>query len=286
MTNIPSVLQRIIASKWQELDIAKAQQSLSEIKEQALAQHASGDYLSRGFAQALRHAWQLNQVGIIAEIKQASPSKGIISPNFDPIAIAKGYQQAGASCLSVLTDVQYFKGHDDYLIAVKNACDLPVLRKDFMVDAYHIYQSYLLGADCVLLIVACLDDDALHQLHGLAIDFGMDVLIEVHTASELERALQLPFTKHNIYGINNRDLNTFNVDLAHSIRLKDQLLDRLAQHGDKALVVSESGLQTAQDLRLMQVNGIHHFLIGEQFMKTEQPANALSDMLAQLSSLA
>lgn len=286
MTNIPSVLQRIIASKWQELDIAKAQQSLSEIKEQALAQHASGDYLSRGFAQALRHAWQLNQVGIIAEIKQASPSKGIISPNFDPIAIAKGYQQAGASCLSVLTDVRYFKGHDDHLIVAKNACDLPVLRKDFMVDAYHIYQSYLLGADCVLLIVACLDDDALHQLHGLAIDFGMDVLIEVHTASELERALQLPFTKHNIYGINNRDLNTFNVDLAHSIRLKDQLLDRLAQHGDKALVVSESGLQTAQDLRLMQVNGIHHFLIGEQFMKTEQPANALSDMLAQLSSLA
>ena len=221
MTNIPSVLQRIIASKWQEIDIAKTQQSLSEIKEQALAQHASGDYLSRGFAQALRHAWQLNQVGIIAEIKQASPSKGIISPNFDPIAIAKGYQQAGASCLSVLTDVRYFKGHDDHLIVAKNTCDLPVLRKDFMVDAYHIYQSYLLGADCVLLIVACLDDDALHQLHGLAIDFGMDVLIEVHTASELERALQLPFTKHNIYGINNRDLNTFNVDLAHSIRLKD-----------------------------------------------------------------
>lgn len=297
MTNIPSVLQRIVATKWQEIETAKAQLPLADLQAQASEQHASGTHPRRGFAQALRSAaapsitpitnptTATNQVGIIAEIKKASPSKGIISPNFDPIATAKGYQQAGANCLSVLTDVQYFQGYDDYLVAVRGACDLPVLRKDFMVDAYHIYQSYVLGADCVLLIVACLDDDSLHELHGLATQLGMDVLIEMHTANELERALQLPFTPHNIYGINNRDLNTFEVDLAHSIVLKDKLLTELAQHGDEAIVVSESGLQTAQDLRLMQNNGIHHFLIGEQFMKTEQPAQALSDLLTQLHSL-
>lgn len=285
MQNIPSVLQRIVLTKQQEIAQAQSQLSLANIKNQALEQHSHGNHPRRGFAQALKNALTAGQVGIIAEIKKASPSKGIISPNFDPITTAKGYQKAGANCLSVLTDKQYFSGHDDYLKAVKKSCDLPVLRKDFMIDAYHIYQSYLLGADCVLLIVACLDDDKLSELHDLAIQLGMDVLIEVHTADELQRALKLPFSEHNIYGINNRDLNTFKVDLMHSIRLKDDLLNGLAQHGNQAIVVSESGLQNAHDLQLMHTNGIHTFLIGEQFMKTNQPAQALEHMLMAFKQL-
>lgn len=272
----PSILQKIVATKHQEIAAAKeklSQEALLDIIRQ-------NDDTPRGFANALRAVdTERGSIGVISEIKKASPSKGIICQNFDPIAIAQAYAQAGATCLSVLTDREYFLGHDDYMKAARAACDLPVLRKDFMVDDYHIIESRALGADCILLIMACLDDETVSRLHALAINLGMDVLIEIHTQDELNRALQLPKSKHNIYGINNRDLNTFKVDLAHSIRLCEQLFETL---GDDALVVSESGINDADDIHLMQNNRIHHFLIGEQFMKTDNAGNALTKLLSSV----
>ena len=192
-TAIPSVLQRIVATKHEEVAAARAAVSLEALK----AQVEADTQPRRGFADALRSA----DIGIIAEIKKASPSKGIINHNFAPALFAKQYEQAGASCLSVLTDRDYFQGDDSYLIQARESCSLPILRKDFMVDVYQIYQSYLMGADCILLIMACLDDTQVQELHALSIELGMDVLIEVHAKAELERALQLPRSAHNIYGI-------------------------------------------------------------------------------------
>lgn len=216
-SDIPSVLQRIVATKIEE--VKKAQEVLS--LEDLQAKVAADNKPRRGFAQALRAiSTEENGIGIIAEIKKASPSKGIINHNFAPALFAQQYEQAGASCLSVLTDRDYFQGDDSYLIQAANTSSLPILRKDFMIDEYQIYQSYLMGADCILLIMACLDDEQVQELHALSIKLGMDVLIEVHTKAELERALQLPRSDHNIYGINNRDLNTFDVDLQTTLDLK------------------------------------------------------------------
>lgn len=271
---VPSILQKIVATKHQEIATNKQHVSLDDLKEKIKSAPTP-----RGFAQALRAVnTQSGHIGVISEIKKASPSQGVICKNFDPIATAKGYEKAGATCLSVLTDVQYFQGHDDYLIKARQACDLPVLRKDFMVDEYHIYESRALGADCILLIMACLDDETVGRLHGLAVGLGMDVLIEIHTQDELYRALKLPKSAHNIYGINNRDLNTFKVDLAHSIRLCQELFDNI----DNALVVSESGIHGVNDIHLMQRNGIHHFLIGEQFMKTDDAGKALAKLFSEV----
>ncbi|OOS06335.1 indole-3-glycerol phosphate synthase [Moraxella cuniculi DSM 21768] len=269
----PSILQKIIATKHQEVAIAKQQKSQAELL--SIARNHS----PRGFANSLRKVDTNSQVGIIAEVKKASPSKGIISPNFDAVASAIGYQKAGATCLSVLTDRDYFQGDDQYLIDVRTAVSLPVLRKDFMVDEYQIIESAAIGADCILLIMACLDDATLKHLHQSATELGLDVLIEIHNELELERALQLPQSPANIYGINNRNLHTFEVDLAHSIRLSQSLFAAL---GDDALVVSESGINTSDDIRLMQRNNIHHFLIGEQFMRTDNAGAALSSLLADI----
>ena len=274
MTNTPSILQKIVATKFDEITAAKA-----VISQDALLEKAKS-HKPRGFANALRRIdTTKGQIGIISEVKKASPSKGIICQNFDPIIAATGYEKAGATCLSVLTDRDYFQGHDDYLIAASSAVSLPVLRKDFMVDEYQIIESAAIGADCILLIMACLDDDTVHHLHKTATDLGLDVLIEIHTQDELERALHLPKSSHNIYGINNRDLNTFQVDLEHSIRLSQQLFAAL---DEDALVVSESGLNDADDIHLMQANGIHHFLIGEQFMKTDDAGVALAKLLSTI----
>lgn len=274
MTNTPSILKKIVATKFDEITAAKA-----VISQDALLEKAKSP-TPRGFANALRRIdTTKGQIGIIGEVKKASPSKGIICQNFDPIIAATGYEKAGATCLSVLTDRDYFQGHDDYLIAARSAVSLPVLRKDFMVDEYQIIESAAIGADCILLIMACLDDDTVHHLHKTATDLGLDILIEIHTQDELERALRLPKSSHNIYGINNRDLNTFQVDLEHSIRLSQQLFAIL---GDDALVVSESGLNDADDIHLMQANGIHHFLIGEQFMKTDDAGVALAKLLSTI----
>ena len=281
-TAIPSVLQRIVATKHEEVVAARAAVSLEALK----AQVEADTQPRRGFANALRGA----DIGIIAEIKKASPSKGIINHNFEPALFAKQYEQAGASCLSVLTDRDYFQGDDSYLIQARESCSLPILRKDFMVDVYQIYQSYLMGADCILLIMACLDDTQVQELHALSIELGMDVLIEVHTKAELERALQLPRSAHNIYGINNRDLNTFDVDLQTTLELKNILIEALAADIDSGmllpktspLIVTESGIHSSDDIRLMLNNDIQHFLIGEQFMKTDHPGQALQSLLASV----
>ena len=285
-TAIPSVLQRIVATKHEEVVAARAAVSLEALK----AQVAADTQPRRGFANALRGA----DIGIIAEIKKASPSKGIINHNFEPALFAKQYEQAGASCLSVLTDRDYFQGDDSYLIQARESCSLPILRKDFMVDVYQIYQSYLMGADCILLIMACLDDTQVQELHALSIELGMDVLIEVHTKAELERALQLPRSAHNIYGINNRDLNTFDVDLQTTLELKNILIEALAADVDSSmllpktspLIVTESGIHSSDDIRLMLNNDIQHFLIGEQFMKTDHPGQALQSLLASVAAQA
>ncbi|MFK3916403.1 indole-3-glycerol phosphate synthase TrpC [Psychrobacter sp. NPDC078501] len=284
-SDIPSVLQRIVATKVEEVKAAREALSLEDLK----AQVAADDKPRRGFAAALRAAGtKENGIGIIAEIKKASPSKGIINHNFTPALFAQQYEQAGASCLSVLTDRDYFQGDDSYLIQAANTSSLPILRKDFMIDVYQIYQSYLMGADCILLIMACLDDAQVQELHALSIELGMDVLIEVHTQSELERALQLPRSAHNIYGINNRDLNTFDVDLQTTLDLKNILNDALAADANsteqKPLIVTESGIHSSDDIRLMLSNDIQHFLIGEQFMKTDHPGQALQSLLAGVAA--
>jgi len=278
--DIPSVLQRIVATK--KLEVAAAKKQLSLVDLQAKAEKDTQP--RRGFANALRAA----DIGIIAEIKQASPSKGIINHNFSPALFAQQYEQAGASCLSVLTDRDYFQGDDQYLLQAYNAASLPVLRKDFMIDTYQIYESYLLGADCILLIMACLDDAQAYELQALSIELGMDVLIEVHTSDELERALRLPRSIHNIYGINNRDLNTFAVDLQNTLKLKDSLLATLANDDAtvEPLIVTESGIHSADDIELMLGQGIQHFLIGEQFMKTDHPGQALQSLLASVDTQA
>ena len=279
-TNIPTVLQRIVATKIEEVKAARKALSLEDLQ----AKVAADDKPRRGFAAALRAA----DIGIIAEIKKASPSKGIINHNFAPALFAQQYEQAGASCLSVLTDRDYFQGDDTYLIQASNTASLPVLRKDFMIDTYQIYQSYLMGADCILLIMACLDDAQVQELHALSIELGMDVLIEVHTKDELERALQLPRSEHNIYGINNRDLNTFDVSLQTTLDLKNRLVEALATDTDseapKPLIVTESGIHNSDDIRLMLNNDIQHFLIGEQFMKTDHPGQALQSLLAGVAA--
>ena len=280
-SDIPSVLQRIVATKVEEVKAARAALSLADLK----AQVAAANKPRRGFAAALRAASpENNGVGIIAEIKKASPSKGVINHNFTPALFAQQYEQAGASCLSVLTDRDYFQGDDTYLIQAANVSSLPILRKDFMIDVYQIYQSYLMGADCILLIMACLDDTQVQELHALSIELGMDVLIEVHTQSELDRALQLPRSAHNIYGINNRDLNTFDVDLQTTLDLKNILIEALSADADNAdqkpLIVTESGIHSSDDIRLMLNHDIQHFLIGEQFMKTDHPGQALQSLLA------
>lgn len=280
-SEIPSVLQCIVATKVEEVKAARAALSLADLK----AQVAAANKPRRGFAAALRAASpENNGVGIIAEIKKASPSKGVINHNFTPALFAQQYEQAGASCLSVLTDRDYFQGDDTYLIQAANVSSLPILRKDFMIDVYQIYQSYLMGADCILLIMACLDDTQVQELHALSIELGMDVLIEVHTQSELDRALQLPRSAHNIYGINNRDLNTFDVDLQTTLDLKNILIEALSADADNAdqkpLIVTESGIHSSDDIRLMLSHDIQHFLIGEQFMKTDHPGQALQSLLA------
>lgn len=277
--DIPSVLQHIVATKHEEVAAAKQQTSLEAIKDQA----KNVTEPRRGFASALRSA----NLGIIAEIKKASPSKGIINHNFDPTAFAKQYETAGAACLSVLTDREYFQGADEYLVAARAACQLPVLRKDFMVDDYQIYQSFILGADCILLIMACLDDDTAKRLHEVSTSLGMDVLIEIHTQEELERALLLPKSEHNIYGVNNRNLNTFEVDLQTTLDLKQNLLANLAaDDNQKPLIVTESGIHSAADIRLMLDSNISLFLIGEQFMKTDNPGGALQSLLESVAAQA
>lgn len=259
------ILATICRRKHEEVAERRARVSLADLQACALDMPAC-----RGFANALHARIAAGDAAVIAEIKKASPSKGVIRADFQPEAIARSYAAGGAACLSVLTDIDYFQGADAYLRAARTACALPVLRKDFTIDAYQVYESRALGADCILLIVAALDDDALVALSSLAMELGMDVLVEVHDLDELERALQVPVP---LVGINNRNLRSFEVSLDTTLAMKD------AVPSDR-LLVTESGIHTRDDVQRMRAAGIHAFLVGEAFMRAPDPGAELARLFA------
>jgi len=260
------ILQRILRRKGEELVERRAR--LGEADLRARLPEAPP---TRGFAAALQAAIRSGRSGVIAEIKKASPSKGVIRPDFDPAGIAASYERGGATCLSVLTDVDFFQGSDEYLQQARAACRLPVLRKDFTIDPYQLVESRLLGADCVLLIVAALGDDQLQDLAGQAAELGLDVLVEVHDEEELQRALKVPSP---LLGINNRSLRSFEVSLDTTLRLRDGVpADRL--------LVTESGIHAPADVARMRSHGIHAFLVGEAFMRAADPGSELARLFAK-----
>jgi indole-3-glycerol phosphate synthase len=259
------ILARILARK-----AAEVQERATALPLRELAARCADLPAPRGFADALHRRIDAGQAAVIAEVKKASPSKGVIRPDFHPDEIARSYERGGAACLSVLTDVDFFQGSDDYLRQARAACALPVLRKDFVIDAWQVYEARVLGADCILLIVAALGDAALAELSHLALDLGMDVLVEVHDIDELERALQVPV---ELVGINNRNLRTFEVSLETTLELKQAVpADRL--------LVTESGIVTAADVALLRGAGVHAFLVGETFMRAPDPGEALARLFA------
>ncbi|MCK9799102.1 indole-3-glycerol phosphate synthase TrpC [Pseudomonas sp. MAFF 302030] len=259
--SVPTVLENILARKVEEVAERSARVSLAELEVLARAADAP-----RGFAKALIDQVKLKQPAVIAEIKKASPSKGVIRENFLPADIAKSYEKGGATCLSVLTDVDYFQGADVYLQQARAACKLPVIRKDFMIDPYQIVEARALGADCVLLIVAALDDVKLAELAAVAKGVGLDVLVEVHDGDELERALKTLDTP--LVGINNRNLHTFDVNL-------ETTLDLLPRVPRDRLVITESGILNRADVELMEISDVYSFLVGEAFMRAESPGAEL-----------
>jgi len=264
------ILQRIMAVKRTELVAARQQTSDAVLREQALAQ-SIGAGRPRGFEAALREAIADGRSAVIAEIKKASPSKGVLREDFVPAQIAAAYEQGGAACLSVLTDESFFQGHPQYLMQARAACSLPVLRKDFLYDPYQVLQARAWGADCVLLIVAALSDGQLAELEACAHELHMDVLVEVHDAQELDRALRL---RTPLLGINNRDLRTFEVSLQTTLGQLDRIpSDRL--------VITESGILSVADVRQMRDAGVHAFLVGEAFMRAPDPGQALATLFAR-----
>jgi len=256
----PTILTRILARKGQE--VAERQQAVSEADLLALAEKQSAP---RGFIDALNQRIAAGDAAVIAEVKKASPSKGVMREEFHPADIAKSYAQGGAACLSVLTDADFFQGHEDYLIAARDACDLPVIRKDFITHGYQVTEARAIGADCILLIVAALNDAQLRDLHQQANALGMDVLVEVHDAEELERALALNL---KLVGINNRNLHTFDTSL-------NTTLDLLPRIPEGVTVITESGIHTRDDVELMRDHEVNGFLVGEAFMREDDPGLAL-----------
>lgn len=258
----PTVLKKILTRKAQEVANRKSVVSVEQLKAQL--EHASAP---RGFAMALQAKISAGESAVIAEIKKASPSKGVIREDFDPVDIAKSYEQGGAACLSVLTDVDFFQGADQYLVDARAACSLPVIRKDFIIDEYQLYESRAMGADCVLLIVSALQPQELYSLHATALALGLDVLVEVHDQRELEIALAVD---NPMVGINNRNLHTFDVSLDNTF----ELLDQIPQN---RIVITESGIHSGNDVQLMRDNNVHAFLVGEAFMRSENPGKQLKD---------
>ena len=261
------ILERILAVKREEVAAAAARVGLTELRLDAEASRASADPRApRGFADALRAKLAAGRPAVIAEVKKASPSKGLLRDPFEPAAIARSYAAHGAACLSVLTDERFFQGAADYLREARAACALPVLRKDFMVDAYQVYEARAMGADCILLIVAALDDARMAELEDVALSLGMDVLVEVHDAAELDRALRL---RTPLVGINNRNLRSFEVSLATT-------LDLLARIPADRVVITESGILGPADVKTMRDAGVNAFLVGEAFMRAPDPGEALA----------
>ena len=258
--SVPTILQNIVARKHEEVAERLQQCSLAELEQLAAAASPA-----RGFAKAIQDAAAAQRPGVIAEIKKASPSKGVLREDFRPAEIAASYEAGGAVCLSVLTDVDFFQGHDDYLQQARAACSLPVIRKDFMVDPYQIVEARALGADCVLLIAACLDDVQMGELAATARQYGLDVLVEVHDAAELERGLKLDTP---LIGINNRNLHTFEVTL-------DTTLELIPQIPRNKTLVTESGILHRTDVELMLAHEVYGFLVGEAFMRAANPGQEL-----------
>ncbi len=259
------ILNKILATKVAEVAAAKGKLSLEEVKALAFTQPKSRDFVG-----SIRAKIGAGNAAVIAEIKKASPSKGVIREDFNPAEIAKSYEAGGAACLSVLTDLEYFQGGTDYLKQARAACNLPVLRKDFMIDAYQVYETRAMGADCILLIVAALELSKMRELEAVAHELGMAVLVEVHDGDELELALQL---ETPLVGINNRNLRTFDVTLQTTLGL----LSRLP---DDRIIVTESGIFTADDVKLMRDNHVHTFLVGEAFMRQADPGAELSKVFS------
>lgn len=262
MSNTPNILDKIVARKREEIIERRKKRSLSDLEQ--LAQMAAP---VRGFAKSLSG----RRPAVIAEIKKASPSKGIIRADFHPAQIAAQYEKAGAACLSVLTDVDFFQGSDLYIKEAQAVSSLPVLRKDFMIDPYQIIESRALGADCILLIAACLSDAQMKELHDVATKYKLDVLVEVHDRAELDRALELPT---NMIGVNNRNLKDFHVSLNTTLSLSKYIpADRL--------LITESGIHTPNDVALMQSQGIHTFLVGESMMREANPGEAFTKLFGK-----
>lgn len=263
MTDTPTILKKILDRKTEEVKQRQGYKSLRD-HEQEFDRYPA----PRGFTRAMAHRVDSGRAAVIAEIKKASPSKGVLRDPFIPEAIAESYAAGQATCLSVLTDADFFQGHEDYLIQVRDTVDLPVIRKDFLIDPYQIAEARAIGADCVLLIASALDDAQMSDLHAQAIDYGMDVLIEVHDETEMHRALKL---ENQLIGVNNRNLHTFEVSLQTT-------LDLQALAGEERILVTESGILTHDDVILMRENDIHSFLVGEAFMRAENPGKRLADL--------
>ena len=258
----PDILKKIVARKQEEIA-----ESIKRLPIEKMIELANSADTPRGFFNSLSKKVKERQSGIIAEIKKASPSKGVLRENFEPVGIAKSYEDAGASCLSILTDRDFFQGDPLYLIKARAAVSIPVIRKDFIIKPYQVYESRAMGADCILLIVSCLEDDEIKHLSDLALSLNMDVLVEAHDLNELRRALKLDLP---MIGINNRNLRNFEVSLQTTI-------DLLSEISDDKLVITESGIASKADVELMHQNGVFGFLIGEAFMKHSNPGQKLKE---------
>jgi len=265
MSKTPDILKKIVARKLEEISERSASVPMDDLKARLKFADAP-----RGFADAIQAKIDAGKSGVIAEIKRASPSKGVLRGDFRPADIARSYAANGAACLSVLTDTDFFQGSDVYLQEARAACSLPVIRKDFIVDPYQVYEARAINADCILLIVSCLEDAQMLELNDLAHELGMDVLIEVHDATELDRALA---ANNRLVGINNRNLRTFDVSLETTL----SLLDRIPKD---RLVVTESGIHTPDDVRLMREHDVNAFLVGEAFMRSDDPGAKLAELFS------
>ncbi|BBB25313.1 indole-3-glycerol phosphate synthase TrpC [Amphritea japonica] len=263
----PTILKKIIARKHEEVAERQAKVSIDDLKKQIDEQRGSATD-PRGFVASMAKALTEGRSAIIAEAKKASPSKGVIRDSFIPADIAQSYEAGGASCLSVLTDADYFQGSEAYLMEARAACSLPVIRKDFIVDPYQVYEARAIGADCILLIVAALGDQQMADLNALAIELGMDVLIEVHNKAELERSLPLG---NRLVGINNRDLHSFELSLSHTFDLLDMV-------PEDRIVITESGILGREDVIAMREHNVDSFLVGETFMRAEDPGAKLAEL--------
>jgi indole-3-glycerol phosphate synthase len=262
------ILEKIVATKKIELATDSKKISLANQREQAEANNREDAMKPRGFIKAIKNKIADGKAGVITEIKKASPSKGILRADFQPSAIAQSYEKNGAACLSVLTDKEYFQGANAYLQEARAACHIPVLRKDFTIDPYQIYEARAIGADAILLIVACLELNQMKELEACAHEIGLDVLVEVHNAPELEAALEL---KTALLGINNRNLKTFEVTLQTTLSL-------LSMVPPNKTLVTESGIMSHADVQLMREHHVNAFLVGEAFMRAQDPGIALSEL--------